>query len=279
MTAVTSGVEHQRPSVIGSDLRRFWNLTWTLAVTEFKLRFYGSVLGYVWTLARPFMFFGVIYFVFTEIVGANKNVPDYGVCVLVSLVVFQFFAEATSGCVNCLVVRESLLRKMRFPRLVIPLSVVLTAAFNLAATLLAVAAFAVIAGVYPTWRWLELPLIVGCVGAFAVGVGLLLSALFVRYRDVQPIWDVGAQMLLYASPVLYVATIVPGKYLHVYMLNPLATCLTQLRHAVVDPSAPSAAALMGGTARLAVPAAIVVGFFALGAWVFKREAPRIAENL
>jgi ABC-type polysaccharide/polyol phosphate export permease len=65
-------IEYQRPNVLGSDLRRFWSLTWTLAVTDWKLRFYGSVLGYVWTLARPFLFFGVIYFVFTEIVGTRS---------------------------------------------------------------------------------------------------------------------------------------------------------------------------------------------------------------
>ena len=63
--------EHQRPYVLGSDLQRVWQLTWTLAATEFKLRFYGSVLGYAWTLARPFLFFGVIYLVFSEIVGLD----------------------------------------------------------------------------------------------------------------------------------------------------------------------------------------------------------------
>ncbi len=131
-------------------LQRFWNLTWTLAVTDFKLRFYGSVLGYVWTLARPFLFFGVIYFVFTEIVGLDKNVPNYGVYILFALVLFQFFAEATGNCVNALVTRESMLRKMRFPRLVIPLAVVLTALFNLGMTLIAVFIFAIASGVYPT---------------------------------------------------------------------------------------------------------------------------------
>ena len=85
------------------------------------------MLGYVWTLARPFVFFGVIYFVFTEIVGLDDDVKNYGVYILFALVLFQFFGEATGNCVNSLVARENLLRKMRFPRLVIPLSVVLTA--------------------------------------------------------------------------------------------------------------------------------------------------------
>jgi ABC-2 type transport system permease protein len=274
-----AGIEHQRPYVLGSDLRRFWSLTWTLAATDFKLRFYGSVLGYVWTLARPFLFFGVIYFVFTEIIGLDKNVPNYGVYILFALVLFQFFSEATSNCVNSLVTRESLLRKMRFPRLVIPLAVVLTALFNLGMTLVAAIIFAVASGVYPTWGWLELPLIVAILTLFATGIGLLLSALFVRYRDVQPIWDVATQMLFYASPVLYVTTMVPESYQQAYLANPIAALLAEMRTAVVDPGARHAWEAIGGAERLLVPAGIVLAVCLLGAWVFRREAPRIAENL
>jgi ABC-2 type transport system permease protein len=280
VTAVTSATsQRQKPSIVGSDLARFWNLTWTLAVTDFKLRFYGSVLGYLWTLMRPFLFFGVIYFVFTDIVGLDKNVPHYGVYILFALVLFQFFTEATGGCVNSLVVRENLLRKVRFPRLVIPLSVVLTALFNLGMTLIAVFVFAIAAGVYPRLSWLELPLIVAILGSFATGVGLLLSALFVRYRDVQPIWEVTSQILFYASPVLYVATMVPESYQRAYLANPIAALLTEMRHAIVDPGARDVWEAIGGAERLLIPLGIVVGAIVLGSLVFRHEAPRIAENL
>ena len=277
MSAATA--DRQAPSLVGGDLRRFWALTWTLAATEFKLRFYGSVLGYVWTLARPFMFFAVIYFVFTEIVGLDKNVPNYGVYILLALVLFQFFIEATTGCVPSLVVRENLLRKMRFPRLVIPLSVVLTSLFNLAMTLTAAFVFVLASGITPRWSWLELIAIVAILAFFATGVGLLLSALFVRYRDVQPIWDVTSQMLFYASPVLYVSSMVPESYQQPYHANPIAALLTEMRHAVVDPGARHAWEAIGAAPRLLIPAGIVLGSFALGMWVFRREAPRIAENL
>jgi ABC-2 type transport system permease protein len=273
------GVEYQRPTVLGSDLRRFWSLTWTLAVTDWKLRFYGSVLGYVWTLARPFLFFGVIYFVFTEIVGLAKNVPNYGVYILFALVLFGFFGEVTGNSVGALVNRESLLRKMRFPRLVIPMAVTLTALFNLGMTLVAVLIFAIISGVYPTWTWLELPVIVLLLGLFATGIGMLLSALYVRYRDVQPIWEVTQQMLFYASPILYVSTNVPERYQRPYHANPIASLLGETRHAMVDQGAPHAWSLIGGAPRLLIPGAIVVAVVVLGAWVFNREAPRIAENL
>jgi ABC-2 type transport system permease protein len=277
MTAVTE-LQHQRPSVVGTDLRRFWNLTWTLAATDYKLRFYGSMLGYVWTLARPFLFFGVIYFVFSEIAGLDANVNHYGVYILFALVLFQFFGEATSGCVQCLIARESLLRKIHFPRLVIPLSVVLTAILNLGATLVAVVIFALATGVYPTWGWLELPLIIGATAVFATGVGLLLASLYVPFRDVQPIWDVFSQLLFYASPVLYVATHVPEDYRDAYLVNPLAVLLTEMRAAVIDPDAPHPWDIADPTLLL-IPAAIVVIAVVLGLYIFNRQAPRIAEQL
>jgi len=259
--------------------RRFWELTWTLAVTDWRLRFYGSALGYLWTLARPFAFFGVIYIVFTEVADFGNQVKDYGICILFSMVLFQFFAEATNGSVTAVVRRENLLRKMRFPRLAIPLSTVLTALMNLAATLVAVCVFAIASGVYPRWSWLELPLLIVVLAAIATGAGLLLSVLYVRYRDVQPIWEVATQILFYAAPILYVATMVPEDWQRAYLLNPIATVLTQVRHAVVDPSAPTAAALIGGAGWLLVPLGIAALVLALGIWVFSREAPRIAENL
>jgi ABC-2 type transport system permease protein len=194
-------------------------------------------------------------------------------------VLFQFYAEATNGSVTAVVRRENLLRKMRFPRLAIPLSTVLTALMNLAATLVAVCVFAIASGVYPRWSWLELPLLIVVVAALATGTGLLLSVLYVRYRDVQPIWEVATQILFYASPILYVATMVPEDWQRAYLCNPIAAVLTQVRHAVVDAGAPTASAVIGGAGWLLIPLAITALVLVLGMWVFSREAPRIAENL
>jgi ABC-2 type transport system permease protein len=279
VTAAALTTEHQRPAVLGTDLRRFAALTWTLATTDWKLRFYGSVLGYLWTLARPFLFFGVILFVFTQIAHLDANVKHYGVYILFALVLFQFFTEATGGCVSSLVTRESLLRKIRFPRLAIPLAVVLTALFNLCMTLVAVTVFSAVMGVYPSVRWLALVPIVVILGSLATGLGLLLSVLFVRFRDVQPIWEVVSQALFYFSPILYVTTLVPAAYQRPFMANPIASVLTEMRHMIVDPGAPHAWEAIGGATRLLIPGGLVVGVVALGAWAFAREAPRVAENL
>jgi ABC-2 type transport system permease protein len=271
--------ELRRPLPAGDDFSRLLSLTWTLAVTEWRLRFYGSFLGYLWSLARPFALFGVIYLVFSEFAKLGDDVHGYAVYILFSLVLFQFFTEITSGCVQSLVARENLLRKIRFPTLVIPLSIALTALFNLAMTLVAVVIFAVVSGVYPTWTWLELPLLVAVLLLFAGGLGMLLSVLYVRYRDVQPIWEVASQALFYASPVLYVATMVPARFQQAYLSNPVASTLTEMRRAVVDPSARHIWDAIGDPVRMLVPAGIVLLAAGLGLWVFQREAPRIAENL
>jgi ABC-2 type transport system permease protein len=278
MSAATTAVGH-RPLVLGRDARRFWHLTWTLATTDFKLRFYGSVLGYAWTLVRPFAMFGVIWFVFAEIVQAGAGIKNYPAYILMSLVLFQYFLGIVTAALSCLVDRQNLLRKMPFPRLVIPLSVTLTGLFDLGMTLLAVFIFLILLGVYPDWAWLELIPLVAILTVFATGLGLLLSVLFVRFRDMKPIWDVVGQMLFYASPILYVATSVPEAYQRPYLANPIAAVLTQMRHAVIDPTAASAAEAIGGAARLLIPAGIVLVVAVLGTLAFIREAPRVAENL
>jgi ABC-2 type transport system permease protein len=263
----------------GDRLGRLLSLTWILAVTEWRLRFYGSFLGYLWSLARPFALFGVIYTVFSVFAKLGDNVPHYAVYILFAMVLFQFFGEITVASVQSLVARENLLRKVRFPTLAIPLSIALTALFNLGMTLVAVAIFAVVSGVDPTWTWFELPLLVLVLLAFATGVGMLLSVLYVRYRDMQPIWDVVSQALWYASPVLYVTTMVPGNFQRAYLSNPIASVLTEMRRALVDPTARHVWDAIGDPVRLAVPGGIVLLTVVLGAWVFRRAAPRIAENL
>jgi ABC-2 type transport system permease protein len=275
------------PSALGGGLHRFWSLTFMLARTEFKLRFFGSMLGYVWTLVRPLMLFGVMLFVFTDILNINKGNPTkhYPEYLLTSLILFTYFQETTSGAVPSLVGRESLLRRVRFPRLVVPLSVALFCLFNLCMNLVVVFIFILASGVDPRLSWLELIPLVGLLVVFASGVGMLLSALYVRFRDVQPIWEVFLQLLYYGSPILYtVQTAAKHHFLNIpfsriLVLNPLGAVFTQARQALLDSNAPSAAHALGGDVRLLIPLGIILGVFALGLWYFNREAPLISEKL
>jgi ABC-2 type transport system permease protein len=275
------------PSAMGGGLHRFWSLTFMLARTEFKLRFFGSILGYVWTLMRPLMLFGVMLFVFTDILDINKGnpVPHYPEYLLMGIILFTYFQETTSGSLPSLVGRENLLRRVRFPRLVVPLSVALFCLFNLGMNLVVVFIFILASGISPMWSWFELIPMVALLVIFAAGVGMLLSALYVRFRDVQPIWEVFLQLLYYGTPILYtVQTAADHHFLNIpfsriLVLNPLGAIITQGRKALLQPSAPSAAQAIGGNERLLIPLGIIAGLFALGLWYFNREAPLISEKL
>jgi len=275
------------PSALSGDFRRFWSLTFTLARTEFKLRFFGSVLGYLWTLMRPLLLFGVLYVFFTKVAHVNDNKSPgeahYGAQLLASIVLFTFFAEATAGAVRSVVDRENLVRKIHFPRLVIPTSVVLLSLFNLGMNLIVVFLFAVGEGVRPMLSCLELPLIITMIVIFSLGLAMLLSAMFVHFRDIQPIWEVFSQILFYASPVIISIETIKKKldptWLHIYMLNPLAVILQQFRHAMITNATPSAGAVLGSWTSLIGALVIVAVIFVVGFTVFHRAAEKIAENL
>jgi ABC-2 type transport system permease protein len=278
--AMPAGSLVKGPAALSAEPRRVARLTMTLAFMDFKLRFFGSALGYFWQLVRPLLLFGVLYVVFTKFVRFNEGVKHFPVILLTGIVLFTFFADATSKAVISVVERENLVRKIQFPRLVVPLSVVLTATFNLALNLVAVLVFALASGVRPQTSWLLLPILLGALIVLATGVAALLSALYVRFRDVDPIWEVLLQVLFYGSPILYAIEIIPSEQLRqLVMLSPVAAILQQARHWLIDPTAPSAKMVLGGWDMLLIPGLIMVGIFLLGLWVFNREAPRIAEEL
>jgi ABC-2 type transport system permease protein len=275
------------PRALTDDWGRFRHLTYNIAVTQWKLRFFGSALGYVWQLVRPLLLFTVLYIFFTQIghvgIGQGPSAKFYGTQLLGSIVLYTFFLEATMGSVRSVLDNETLVRKIQFPRLVIPLSVVLLALFNLSLNLVVVLIFALIQGVRPMLSWLELPLILGLLFLLTTGIAMLLSALFVYFRDVQPIWEVVSQVIFYSSPVIIPVTEVIQKLsrplVHVYMLNPLAVVLQQFRHAMVTHATPSSGSVLGSQLALLEPIAITVAVFVLGFVVFNRTAPHVAEDL
>jgi ABC-2 type transport system permease protein len=272
------------PSALGGGWARFWRLTWVIASKDYKLTYFGSVLGYVWSLMQPLMFFGVLYLVFSLILKFNRGVYGFPVLLLMNIVLFGFFQQGTGSSITSVVTRESLVRKMHFPRLVIPLATVLTQAFNVFFNLIVVLIFMVLYGIRPRLSWLLLPVLVVILFLFTLGIALLLSSLYVRFRDVAPIWGVVSQALYFASPVFIMIdnVLIHGPLVsRLYLFNPMAAILQQARHWMigVGKGGRSPAAIMGGAEWLLVPAAILIVMCALGYWVFTREAPRIAEAL
>jgi ABC-2 type transport system permease protein len=277
------------PRALDESWSRFWQLAYNIARSEFKLKFFGSALGYLWQVVRPLLLFGVLYVFFVVVFHVDKAKGAaghlYGAQLLGSIVLFTLFGEATAGAVRSVVDRENLVRKVQFPRLAIPISVVLLALFNLALNLVVVMIFSVAAGVKPMLSWLELPLIILMLVVLTTGVSMLVSALFVRFRDISPIWEVSSQILFYSSPVIIPAEAVREKLgansflYHLYTLNPLVAIFQQFRHAIINHATLSAGQIMGSWTALLAPLALVSAIFITGFWVFNRQAPHIAEDL
>ena len=267
------------PSALGGGWRRFFDLLWLTALTEFKLGFHGTALGFFWSLQRPLLLFAVLLAVFTQIF--RFDYPNYPAFLLFNVMLFGFFQEATNLAVTSVVRNEAVVRKMQFPRLAIPLAVVLTAGMQLALNLLVVIVFVIAYGVEPQWTWIFLPVLLVGLVLFTTSVAMLVSALFVRFRDVGIIWSVAATVLFYATPVLYPIEIGQAEAIHdVIALNPLAPIFEQANEWIINPNAQGFIETADGQPLLIiVPVALYLGIIALGIWVFNREAPRIAEEL
>ena len=193
----TRAREMKGPSALGGGWRRFVHLTWIIGLTEYRLTYFGSVLGYLWALMRPLLLFGVLYVVFSQIVKFGGDIPNYPMLLLFNIVLFSFFQDSTQRAVTAVVDSEAIVRKMHFPRLVIPLSTVLTGVLNLLLSLVAVFVFILAYGIDPMWTWLLLPVILVPLITLTSAVAMLVSSLYVRFRDVQPIWFVVSMILFY----------------------------------------------------------------------------------
>jgi ABC-2 type transport system permease protein len=269
------------PSALGGGARRAFELLYVIAVNDFKKTYFGTVLGYLWSLARPLLTFAVLLAVFTRVFHFGHTVPHYPAFLLFNIVLFGFFSEASTVSVGSIVGHEAVVRKTQFPRLVIPLAVVFTALFNLMLNLVVAFVFILALGVSPAWTWLLLPVILVALFAFTTAVAMILSALYPRYRDVSLIWSVLSLALFYATPVLYPLSFVSSSFFrNLIALNPLTPILTLAQRWITEPSTPwPGTAALGGPVRLAISLLIYAAVCVFAVWIFRREAPRIAEEL
>ncbi|MDQ3102835.1 MAG: ABC transporter permease [Actinomycetota bacterium] len=269
------------PGAVGGGWKRFFDLLILMSVSDFRKAYFGTVLGYAWSLLRPLMLFAVLLAVFTQIFRiGSQGVEHYEVYLLLNIVLFSFFQEATVTATTAVVAQEGIVRKTQFPRLVVPMSIVLTSFFNLGMNMIAVLIFAVALGVSPIWTWLLFPLSVLALVVLTSAVSSYLSALYVRHRDVAIIWSVSATALFYGSAVLYPVSIIPeGVLRDVIFANPIVPILVQTNKWVIDSGAPGAAEAAGGWAKLIPAITIFVVACVVAVWYFRREAPRVAEEL
>lgn len=269
---------HPRSLLLGGDPARFMALTWTLAVSDFKLKYAGTALNWAWAIARPVALFTGLLLIFSALGRFNVGVSHYPANLLMSVVLWTFFAQVTANSVQSLSQKADLLRKLPFPHLAVPAAALLSGLFDLAINLVVVFVVILGSGISPHAGWLELPLLLLLLAVLTAGVSLLLSALYVRYRDTDQMWQVVSQMIFFLTPTFYVASNLSSNAATALLVaNPIASILTQVRHAVIDSSAPSAATAIGDPVLLAVPITIALGTLALGAAVFRRESLRAAE--
>jgi ABC-2 type transport system permease protein len=272
--------EIRGPSALGGGARRFFDLLWLSAVTEFKLGYHGTVLGFLWSFLRPLLLFGVLLVVFTQVFRLGSEVVNYAPMLLLNILLFDFFSQATQQASTSVIRNESMVRKMQFPRLVIPLSVVLTNALHTGLSLIVVFIFLLAYGVDPVWTWVFLPLILGLFAVLTTACALLLSAAYVRIRDIGIIWAVLSTILFYAAPILYPLTSAPPEFQDAILLNPLTPLFAQTREWIIDPNAPGAVESAAGQPwLLAIPILISAAVCVAGPVIFNRMAPRVAEEL
>jgi ABC-2 type transport system permease protein len=253
-----------------------------IVLAEFKLKYAGSALGYVWSVVKPVSLFLVLYLIFGRVFELDSLSPFYGMALLMGIVLFTFFADATSQGMVALVHRESLLRRMRFPRVIIPTAATLTAAMTFAINALVVVGFIAWERITPQLDWLLLVPLLLELYVFVLGLALILATLFVSLRDMGQVWELGAQLLLYLSPVVYPVTLVEKLWIQEAMfLFPFTQVLQDVRALVLyDDSSGmtvTASGAFGGLGRL-VPIAITLVVFAFGYALFKRNEPWLAER-
>jgi len=250
-----------------------------LVVSDFKLRYQGSVLGYIWSLLRPLLLFGVLYVVFTHVIRVGGKVPHYPSYLLLGLVLWTFFVEATSSGMNAITGRGDLVRKVSIPKYTLILSTTLSALVNLCLNMVIVFIFMIIGHVPFRITMVLAPVYIGELVVFCLGISFLLSTLFVKFKDISHIWDVVLQTLFYASPLIYSLAIVPKKLIKFASINPLAQILQDVRSVMITPQALTTKEVFHSQLGRIVPMLIVLIITIFGFWIFRRNSKNFAEEI
>jgi ABC-2 type transport system permease protein len=253
-----------------------------LVKTDFKLRYQGSALGYIWSLLRPLFMFAILYVIFGVFLKAKANIPHYPAYLLLGILLWNFFGEITTGSVAAIVGKGELLRKINFPKYVVILAVSFSAFINLILTFIVFSVVMALTHVTLTWGALIIvPLIIELF-IISIGFAFFLSALFVRFRDVTYIWEVIMQAGFYATPILYPLTsnYVPTKYAKYMLLNPLAQIIQDARHVLVAPASPILSDFWSGDRWIwAIPIGLTIIVAVVGSAYFKARSRFFAEEV
>lgn len=253
-----------------------------LVITDFKLRYKGSVLGYVWTLLRPLALFIILYVVFVNFLRVGADIPHFAVYLLVGIVLWNYFIEVTTNGLSAIVGKGDLMRKLAFPRYVVVVAGSFSALINLAINLVVVGVFMILNGVVIEWSALwVLPLIIELF-IFALSIAFLLSALYVKFRDINYIWEVVLQAGFYATPILYPISIVVTKSMlaaKIMLLNPVAQVIQDVRATLITPDTTTLYTLFQHRSAYLIPLTIVALLLVVSVVYFRKKSPGFAEEI
>lgn len=253
--------------------------------TDFKVRYQQSVLGYIWTVLKPLMLYTIMYFVFVKFMRFGEGLPHFPVALLLAIVMWNFFNELTTGGMYSVVSHGDLLRKIHFSKYTVVVASSMSALINFGLNFVVVIIFALVNGVYPTVSWLlMIPLLLELY-LLGLGIGFLLSAIYVKLRDLAPIWEVVMQFGFYATPVIYPITQLTsmGGDLGLMaakldlIINPVAQVVQDARHVFVGPMNAAAAEFVGNGLLAAVPVVLSLVIFCAGLAFFTAKSKHFAE--
>lgn len=253
-----------------------------LVITDFKLRYQGSALGYVWSLLRPLFLFIILYFVFVKFMRIGADMPHFPVYLLLGIVIWNFFAEITSSSIDAIVGRSEIIRKLNFPKYVIILAVSVSALINLLLNSVVIIVFMLFNNVEVNLSLAWTPLLILEIFVFALSLGFILSTLFVRLRDINYIWEVIMQALFYATPIIYPLSMVTEKWPGIaqfLLLNPVAQAIQDIRYGAITPQTQTLTSLSNHWYVTAIPFVLVAVTLVVAVILFKKRSPYFAEEV
>lgn len=251
-----------------------------LVKTDFKLRYQGSVLGYVWSLLRPLLLFLILYIVFVKFLRVGDSIPHFPVYLLLGIVLWSFFAEMTSQSLTAITSRGDMIKKVRIKKWVIILSSSISALISLTLNLIVVAVFMFVNDVTLTINVVLFPLILLEIYVLALGVSLILAAAYVKYRDISYVWEVVLQAGFYATPILYpLSLIVNPLYQKIVMLNPMAQAIQDARYVLVTQDTDTLSKLVSHDIVVLFPIILSCVLLVVGILFFRKQSSNFAENL
>ena len=277
----------EKVNYIRSKYHYSWILLREMVKTDFKLRYQGSILGIAWSALKPLMLFFVMYLVFVQFLKVDdKAIPNYPVVLLLGISVWSFVGEATSGSIGAVIENSGLIRKINMPKYLIVLQKLVSAAINLGINLVIVIVFAFIVGIHFTFNVFFVPFILLELFILVFAISLILSTLFVRFRDIGPIWEVFLQILFYATPIIWpfsyilVHSSIPGWVTKLILINPFAQIIQDIRFNLLAPI-PQLQTVWNQIHQwyiAIIPILIVIILFVVAALYFRKRSKTFAEE-